>query len=130
MRSCTSINNEAEPRYLVPRLSLGTRVGRRSLPIIENAARSQLKWTKVDLFSSSLQKLREVSLELMKLLGPLDYATFDFRIAYDGQVYLLDVNADATLHPQRSFAQIAYAAGLSYQQLISVILKTSLERWK
>ncbi len=66
----------------------------------------------------------------MKLLGPLDYATFDFRIASDGQAYLLDVNADATLYPQRSLAQVARAAGLSYTQLIEAILKTSLERWQ
>ncbi|WP_414587372.1 D-alanine--D-alanine ligase family protein [Scytonema sp. PCC 10023] len=83
----------------------------------------------VDLSSPELQKLQQVALQLMKLLGPLDYATFDFRIAPDEQAYLLDINADATLHPQRSFAQIARAAGLSYQQLISVILETSLERW-
>jgi D-alanine-D-alanine ligase len=66
----------------------------------------------------------------MKLLGALDYTTFDFRIAADGQAYLLDVNADATLYPQRSLAQVARAAGLSYTQLIEAILKTSLERWQ
>lgn len=43
----------------------------------------------------------------MSLLGSLDYATFDFRIAEDGQAYLLDVNADATLHLERSLAGIA-----------------------
>jgi D-alanine-D-alanine ligase len=48
----------------------------------------------------------------------------------NGQAYLLDVNADATLHPQRSLAQVARAAGLSYTQLIEAILKTSLERWQ
>jgi D-alanine-D-alanine ligase len=45
-------------------------------------------------------------------------------------INLLDINADATLHPQRSFAQITRAAGLSYQQLIEVVLKTSLTRWE
>lgn len=84
----------------------------------------------VDLSSPELHKLQEVAQELMRLLGSLDYATFDFRIASDGQAYLLDVNADATLHPQRSLAQVARAAGLSYGQLIEAILKTSLERWQ
>jgi D-alanine-D-alanine ligase len=91
----------------------------------------------VDLLSQPLQGLlgmrthsRAPLLDLMRLLGPLDYATFDLRIADDGQAYLLDVNADATLHPERSLAQVARAAGFSYGELIETILKTSLERWQ
>jgi D-alanine-D-alanine ligase len=91
----------------------------------------------VDLSCTALQELLEVRAhsrpplwELMSLLGSLDYATFDFRIAEDGQAYLLDVNADATLHPERSLAQVARAAGFSYGELIEAILKTSLERWQ
>jgi D-alanine-D-alanine ligase len=76
------------------------------------------------------QLLQDVTQELMRRLGSLDYATFDFRIAFDGQAYLLDINADTTLHPQRTLAQVARAAGLSYTQLIEAILKTSLERWQ
>ena len=53
--SCASINNEAEPRYLVPRLSLGTRVGRLSLPIIENGAKSQVQLTIAETKSNSNQ---------------------------------------------------------------------------
>jgi len=56
--------------------------------------------------------------------------SFDFRIAFDGQAYLLDINADTTLHIQRMLAQVARAAGLFYTQLIEAILKTSLERWQ
>jgi D-alanine-D-alanine ligase len=82
-----------------------------------------------DLCKPELQTLQTVAL-LMKFLGKIDYATFDFRIAADGQVYLLDINADATLHPERSLALIAKNSGLSYGDLIEVILKTSLERWK
>ena len=79
----------------------------------------------VDLSLPHLQKLREISLDLMQLFKPLDYATFDFRVAGDNQFYLLDINADATLHPKRSLAQIALQNGLSYQQLIEVILETA-----
>lgn len=81
----------------------------------------------VDLYIPQLRKLREISLDLMQLLKPLDYATFDFRIDNNNQAYLLDINADATLHPQRSFAQIARNNGLSYKQLIEVILETALK---
>uniref|UniRef100_A0A0C1RCT7 D-alanine--D-alanine ligase n=1 Tax=Tolypothrix bouteillei VB521301 TaxID=1479485 RepID=A0A0C1RCT7_9CYAN len=99
--------------------------------VLDLQAKRQGKFQKigVDIADSKLQGLQEIALELMKFLGPLDYATFDFRMASDGRAYLLDINADATLHPQRSFAQIARAAGLSYQELIEVILKASLTRW-
>ena len=63
----------------------------------------------------------------MQLFKPLDYATFDFRVSAENKAYLLDINADATLHPQRSLAQIAHHNGLSYKQLIEVILQTSLK---
>ena len=79
----------------------------------------------IDLYIPQLRKLREISLDLIELLKPLDYATFDFRVSADNQAYLLDINADATLHPQRSFAQIARNNGLSYGQLIEVILETA-----
>ncbi|MUG98459.1 D-alanine--D-alanine ligase [Scytonema sp. UIC 10036] len=100
--------------------------------VLDLQAKRQGKFKKigVDLADSKLRGLRDATLELMKFFAPLDYATFDFRIASDGRAYLLDINADATLHPQRSFAQIAGAAGLSYQQLIEVILKTCLARWE
>ena len=81
----------------------------------------------LDLYIPQLRKLREISLDLMQLFNPLDYATFDFRVSADNQAYLLDINADATLHPQRSFAQIARNNGLSYQQLIEVILETAMK---
>ncbi|MEM6403877.1 MAG: D-alanine--D-alanine ligase, partial [Cyanobacteria bacterium P01_D01_bin.116] len=82
----------------------------------------------LDLYIPQLRKLREISLDLMQLFKPLDYATFDFRFSADNQAYLLDINADATLHPERSFAQIARNNGLSYKQLIEVILQTALKK--
>lgn len=82
----------------------------------------------VDLTDPGLVGLEKTALHLMQFLQPLDYATFDFRLSPSGQAYLIDINADATLHPDRSFAQIARAAGLSYQQLIATILDTALHR--
>ncbi|BAZ37743.1 D-alanine--D-alanine ligase A [Calothrix sp. NIES-4101] len=100
--------------------------------ILDLPAKRQGKYRKVgiDLASADLAKIKQIVWQLMQLLKPLDYATFDFRISTDGQPYLLDINADATLHPKRSLAQIAYAEGLSYQQLIEMILNVSWERWQ
>lgn len=83
----------------------------------------------VDLADSDLQPLWSAALKLMNLLQPLDYATFDFRLDQQGQAYLVDVNADATLHPLRSLAQIAQAQNLTYPTLIECILKTTSQRW-
>lgn len=83
----------------------------------------------VSLVDSDLQPLQIAALKLMTLLQPLDYATFDFRIGSQGQAYLIDVNADATLHPWRSLAQIAKAQNLTYPHLIELILKTTCQRW-
>lgn len=81
----------------------------------------------VSLADSDLWPLKLAALKLMNLLQPLDYATFDFRV--DQQAYLVDVNADATLHPLRSLAQIAKAQNLTYQTLIELILTTTNQRW-
>lgn len=84
----------------------------------------------VDLASPDLALLQAIALKLMRALAPLDYATFDFRVTPEGYAYLLDVNADATLHPERSLAQIAIKAGLTYPNLIELILQTACQRWQ
>ncbi|MCM1981630.1 D-alanine--D-alanine ligase [Lyngbya confervoides] len=84
---------------------------------------------RVDLSQAPFQDAKAAAIALFKLLHPLDYATFDFRVTATGSAYLLDVNADATLHPQRSLAKIAAAEGLSYGQLIAAILETVQQRW-
>lgn len=100
--------------------------------VLDLKAKRQGGFTKVavDLSDPKLVALKTVALKLMQKLAPLDYATFDFRLTPDGKAYLLDVNADATLHPQRSLAQIATQAGLSYQTLIAGILQTTAQRWQ
>lgn len=73
--------------------------------------------------------IQSTVLEILKLFNPLDYATFQFKIAPDGKVYLIQIDADPTLHPEQTLAQIALATGLSYEQLLETILQTALERW-
>ncbi len=83
----------------------------------------------VDLTSPEFITLQTFAVQLMQILAPMDYATFDFRVTPEGHAYLLDVNADATLHPQRSLAQIAAKAGWRYSDLIGAILQTACQRW-
>lgn len=85
---------------------------------------------KADLSDPVLQPLVAAVRQVMAFLHPLDYATFDFRLDTTGQAYLIDVNADATLHSGRSLAHIARLNGLSYTQAIARILETTQQRWK
>jgi D-alanine-D-alanine ligase len=82
----------------------------------------------VDLDQPCLQPLRTSTLRLMELLGPMDYATLDFRIDGTGRPYLLDLNPDATLHPDRSLAMVAAHAGLTYPDLIEAIVAVCRHR--
>jgi len=66
---------------------------------------------------------------LFKRLSPLDYATFDFRIDEKGNAYLIDVNADATLHPERTLALSFSLAGINYKHVIQAICNAVLYRW-
>ncbi|HNW92405.1 MAG TPA: D-alanine--D-alanine ligase, partial [bacterium] len=52
---------------------------------------------------------------LYELLMPLDYATFDLRVDDAGRHYILEGNADATLHPARTLAQCCARNGLDYR---------------
>jgi D-alanine-D-alanine ligase len=81
-----------------------------------------------DLDQPCLQPLRASTLRLMELLGPMDYATLDFRIDGAGRPHLLDLNPDATLHPDRSLAMVAAHAGLAYPDLIEAIVAACRHR--
>lgn len=65
---------------------------------------------------------------LMDLVGPADYATFDFRVDESQRPYLIDINLDATLHPHRALAQSFSLAGVTYEQVIASILASAVDR--
>lgn len=69
-----------------------------------------------------MEKLKEIYYRTREVVGFLGYGTMDFRITESNKIYLIDVNADATLHPERSFSQSFLEAGLSYQEMIKKIL--------
>ena len=60
---------------------------------------------------------------------PVDYASFDIRIDNKGQHYFLEFQADATLHPERTLAQICAQNGVSFDAMIQMILESALEKY-
>ncbi len=105
----------------------GSALGERLLDLSAKR-RGGLAKVAVDLSEPVLQPLRRAALRLVELLGPLDYASFDFRIDAAGTAHLLDLNADATLHPQRSLAHVAAQAGMAYPDLIGAIVAACRRR--
>jgi len=58
---------------------------------------------------------------------PVDYASFDVRIAGD-EYFFLEFQADATLHPERTLARCCELNGLSHERAVQCILSTALAR--
>lgn len=63
-----------------------------------------------------------------RLLSPMDYGVLDLCVDQDGVPFFLELNVDATLHPQRTLAACCQLNGVCYDEMIRLILKTSLAR--
>ena len=59
-----------------------------------------------------------------------DVARIDFRLAEDGRIYFLEVNALPALDPAASFFVAARREGLSFGDTINAVLSSAAVRWK
>jgi len=83
-----------------------------------------------ELDASILQKIEKSSLLAFKTLGILDFARMDFRVAYDGTPYFLEVNPLPGLNPKSGdYVILSQAMGWNYEKLISTVLETAMERY-
>ena len=71
--------------------------------------------------------LKQFALASWILFGLSGYARFDFRVDPTGAPFVIDVNVNPFLDPAAAFATAAAEGGLSYQDLIYCIVKSSLE---
>jgi|SRR3989339_1201491 len=69
------------------------------------------------------------SLKIYKYFLPVDYGTMDIRIDSNGNHYFLEFNADATLHPGRTLSMCCKLNGISFEEMINKIIRTSFKRW-
>ncbi len=69
-----------------------------------------------------LATLDKLSRRIYRALGLSGYARMDFRVRPDGQVYVLEANANPNLEAAEDFAESARAAGISYEELLERIM--------
>jgi D-alanine-D-alanine ligase len=75
-------------------------------------------------------RLRVISRTAYRALGIRDVGRVDFRLADDGRIYLLEVNALPSLEKGAALFAAAAHAGISYESAIGDIVSSALLRWK
>lgn len=73
--------------------------------------------------------VKEVALKTHGIVGCCDISRTDIRLGRDNIPYVLEINPLPGLNPfESNFPLMAYAAGLTYQELIEAILLSASER--
>jgi D-alanine-D-alanine ligase len=73
-----------------------------------------------------VMRLDRLSKRIYRALGLSGYARMDFRATPDGQVYVLEANANPNLEASEDFAESARATGISYEDLLERLMTLGL----
>jgi D-alanine-D-alanine ligase len=73
--------------------------------------------------SSLRQGIEGIALGCFHLLMLKDYGRIDMRVDDDGQIYVLEVNANPCLSPDAGFAAAAQQAGMSYIDMVEALVE-------
>ncbi len=73
-----------------------------------------------------LRSIQRLCKRVYRILHMSGYGRIDLRLREDGQVFVLEANANPNLEYGEDFAESAEAAGLSYQMLMQRILNLGL----
>ena len=79
-----------------------------------------------DLPAPVVARLDKLSRRIYRALGLSGYARMDFRVTADGQVYVLEANANPNLEAAEDFAESARAAGVAYDELLERLMTLGL----
>src|SRR6201993_375084 len=80
-----------------------------------------------DLPPTVLTALDKLSRRIYRALGLSGYARMDFRVNPQGQVYVLEANANPNLEAAEDFAESARAAGTPYGELLERLMDLGLK---
>jgi D-alanine-D-alanine ligase len=80
-----------------------------------------------DLAPPVLTALDRLSRRIYRALGMSGYARMDFRLTPQGQVYVLEANANPNLEAGEDFAESARAAGTGYDELLERLMGLGLK---
>ncbi len=75
-----------------------------------------------DLPEGTVQRLEQLSRRIFRALHLTGYARMDFRLRRDGQLFVLEANANPNLSAAEDFAQSALSAGIEYAELLRRIV--------
>jgi D-alanine-D-alanine ligase len=79
-----------------------------------------------DLTDAQLAGLARMAKRIFRALHMSGYARMDLRLREDGQIYLLEANANPDLTYGEDFAESAAATGISYEDLVRRIVSIGL----
>jgi D-alanine-D-alanine ligase len=74
------------------------------------------------------EKIGKVALRAFRAVGAWGYGRVDVRLDELGEPCVLDVNCNCCLDEGMGIARSAEKAGISYPQLLQIVLKAALER--
>ena len=83
-----------------------------------------------DLPRDVIARLRVLAKQIVRLLSIRDVARIDFRLAEDGRIYFLEVNALPALDQGASVFLATRREGVNFEGTINAILSNSAVRWK
>ena len=74
----------------------------------------------------TLARLEQLSKRIFRALHLTGYARMDFRLRADGQLFVLEANANPNISAAEDLAQSALTAGMAYDDLLSRIMHLGL----
>ncbi len=83
-----------------------------------------------DLPRDVIARLRVLAKQIVRLLSIRDVARIDFRLAEDGRIYFLEVNALPALDQGASVFVATRREGVNFEGTINAILSNAAVRWK
>jgi len=77
-----------------------------------------------------IRKMYDYAVRAYRAFGVRDYARIDLRLSPEGKIYVLEANLNSYLSRDSETVLAAEASGLSYRDLIGLIISETLQRSK
>jgi D-alanine-D-alanine ligase len=77
----------------------------------------------------ALERAQEMARKAYKALGVRDLGRIDFRVAEDGQVYFIEINALPSLEPGAGIYAAAALEGLHTDAVLGKVVESAVARW-
>jgi len=81
-----------------------------------------------ELDEKTLSRVQELSLRAHKALGCFGFSRVDLRVTPEGKIFLLEVNTLPGMTETSDLPKSAAAAGIPFDKLVELMLKTAVER--